>query len=380
MADTAHTSTAPKGRGIDLGLNVGVAILLVAVIGLTGWFGYTVWRDWQAEELTSAPGRLVSGLEDQVRKSPNDAILRVRLGEALGAAKRYPDAIEQLKQALKIDPKHIGAYLDLGMIAMLTDQHGQAENYFKKVIELTDTAQFSQVDERRENALYNLGLLKLDQKEYEDAAGYFKSALRIRKDASDTYLSLARALKGTGDVDGAIEQLEIAITFDPGFAEALYEMGRIYQEKGDDVNASYFFARAAEKAPDAVPPQDALAEYGQASDWLSRAQKSLAAGDLEKALTETLVARNLDPKSAEAARFHAGLAIKRGEFDSALEIYLEAREIDAKDASTNEGISAIEREHPGEALKVYREKLKATPNDKALKAKVAELEKASGAK
>ena len=60
------------------------------------------------------------------------------------------------------------------------------------------------VDERRENALYNLGLLRfVATSEYEEAAGYFKEALRIRKDASDTYYNLAVRLRGMEDTTAA---------------------------------------------------------------------------------------------------------------------------------------------------------------------------------
>ncbi len=144
--------------------------------------------NYQRDQLTNAPIRLIKGIEAEVRKTPNDVILRVRLGEAYGAAGKYDQAVEQFKQALKIDPKHVGAYLDLGMVAVLTENDAAAERYFKKVIELTETAQIRERGPASRERLLQPGLLKLKQKKYEEAAGYFKEALRIRKDASDTYV------------------------------------------------------------------------------------------------------------------------------------------------------------------------------------------------
>lgn len=364
-------------RSLDIWLNAGIAGVVVGLLALGAWFAYTVYVSEQRKDLTNAPTRLIAALETQVRANPNDAILRVRLGEALGAARRFPEAVEQFNAALKIEPEHIGAHLDLGMVAMLTGNDAEAERYFKRVIELTDTAQFSNVDERRENAFYNLGRMKLEQQEYEEAAGYLKAALRIRKDASDTYLSLARALQGMEDYDGAIAQAEYAIAFDPAFAEAHFTMGQLYEAKGDKVNASYHYYQAARIEPDAEPPQEALAGFGPSSDWVARADAALEAGDTDEALEAALIARNLDPQGMEAVLVHARVLEARADFRNALEVYLAGKELDAKNKDVAAGVTAIEREHAADALAVYRKLLKESPNDATLKKKVAALSKSA---
>lgn len=369
---------APRGkepRKSDMGLNIALALLLVAVVGLAGWFGYSVWRDRQADRLTQAPNRVVDALIEQVRKAPNDVVLRVRLGEALGAARRYPEAIEQLNAALKIEPEHVGAHLDLGMIALLTRKEAEAERYLRRVVELTDGAQFATVDERREKALYNLGLLKLEQKEYEEAAGFFKGALRIRKDASDTYLALAHALEGMGEIDGAIDNINTALAFDPGYAEAHYNLGLLYQQKQDDVKASYHFRKAVDNAPDADLPREALESYGTAAEWLDKAKSAQAAGDDTQALNFVLVARNLDVDDVGAVVLHGTLLEKSGEVSNALEIYLNALDANADDATLKSAVARIEKDSPKEALSVYERASKAKPADTTLKEKVSELKK-----
>jgi len=364
-------------RGLDTGLNVTLALLLLAVVGLAAWFGYTVWLNQQSQELTNAPTRVIAGLESQVRKAPNDAVLRVRLGEALGAAGKYPQAIEQFNAALKIEPNHVGAYLDLGMVAMLTNNDDKAITYLKKVVDLTEEVSFSQVDERRENALYNLGLITLGQQEYEQAAGYFKAALRIRKDASDTYLNLARALRGLGDYDSAVSNLEFALAFDPGFAEAHYTLGQVYEQKGDKVNASYHYFQAANLEPEAELPQEALATFGDPASWVAKADKQLADGAVEEALDSALIARNLDPKSVEAVKVHSKVLLARQDFADALEVLRKGLEIDSKDAALLASISSVESEHPKEALAVYQKALKADSSNEDLKTAVDRLKKAS---
>jgi len=371
---------APRGKGLnsstDILLNIAVAVLVVAMIAIAGWFGYSVWRDRSADRLTQAPNRVVDALMAQVRKSPNDAVLRVRLGEALGAARRYPEATEQLNAALKLEPEHVGAHLDLGMISLLTRNEQEAENYLTRVVELTDAAQYVDVDERREKALYNLGLLKLSQDEYESAAGYLKGALRIRKDASDSYLALAQALEGMGEVDGAIDSLSNALAFDPGYAEAHYNIGLLYRQKKDDINASYHFGKAAELAPEADLPREALESYGTASTWINRSKQSQSSGASQAALDAILVARNLDPVNLDAIKQHALVLLELGEVSSAFEVYLKASETAKDDPQIKAAITRIETDNPQDALTVYKNLATSRPSDDQVKKKIAALKKA----
>jgi tetratricopeptide (TPR) repeat protein len=309
---------------MDIALSAVVAVLVLAILALAGLFAYQVYLDRQRAAESGAATRVIIALEKEVRKNPNDAALRVRMGEAYGAAKRFKEAVEQFNAALQIDPKHHGAYLDLGLVAMLTDEDTKAKRYFEKVIEITDTSQYSNLDPRREHAFYNLGVLALQANEYSDAAGYFKGALRIRKDASDTYLQLARALRGLGDLDAAINNAEIALAFDPGYAEAHFLLGQIYAERKDDVNASYHYQRSAEEAPDADPPREALQAMGSVEDWVAKAETREKSGDLQGAVEALLVARNIDPKLVNTVIMHGDLLVKMGKNKDAVDVYGEA--------------------------------------------------------
>jgi tetratricopeptide (TPR) repeat protein len=329
-------------RRPDLYLNIILLVLLVAVLGGAAWFGWTVYRDQQIEFNSSATGRLVTVLRAAVRNQPNDAAVRVRYGEALGAMGKYQDAIAQFNAALKIDPKHTGAYLDLGMVAMLNKDDAAAERYFQKVVSLTSGGQYSALDNIREQAYYNLGLLTLEQKRYAEAAGFFKGALGIRRDSSDTYYQLAKAYQGLGDVDSAITQLAMGLQFDPGFAEAHYYLGQLYKLKKDDVNASFQFKQAVDLAPGADQPLQELQSYGPSSDWVKKANDALAAGNLDQAIIDAEVARNLDPTSFGAAALDAQLLIKKGDLRGALAVAIQAGKLDPKDVAMQAQIKRLQ--------------------------------------
>lgn len=315
---------------LDIALNVGLSILLVAILGLAGVFGWQVYADRQRQLNSNASYRVIRALENQIRQAPNDVVLRVRLGEALASARRFPQAIEQLNLALKIDPKHPGAYLDLGLIAMQTENYTEAIDYFNKVIEITDKAKYTNIDDRRENAYYNLGIIALQEERFEEAAGYFKECLRIRKDASDTYYHLAKALEGLGDIDGALDQLWIAIRFDPSYAAAHFYMGQLYMQKDDPINASVHLRASADLAPEAEQPQEALAALGTAADWAGRSRASFDEGELDAAIDQILVATNLEPDNVDYQLLYAEVLLARNKPDIALTTYEKVLEIDPK--------------------------------------------------
>lgn len=337
-------SGAPASRRLDIVLTTTVTILVLAVLGVAAYFGWTIYRDRLGAEDATPALRAAKVLREQVKKNPNDATLRVRYGEALASAGKNQDAIAQFNAALKIDGKHTGAYLDLGVVAMNSEHLAEATKYFKKVLELTEGQEYESINQRRELALYNLGQISLGTKQYEEAAGYFKGALRIRKDASDTYYGLALALQGMEEPDEAMRQLETALAFDPSYAQAHFLMGQLYLEDGDKVNGSYHLHEATRIAPDAAPPREALAALGTPEEWQGKAKKALAAGDFKTAVSSILIARNIDPENASSAVLHAQILVKRGALKDALDVYKQAAKLDPKDAAVKAAIKKLKKQ------------------------------------
>ncbi len=300
---TRRTKRSPEGA--DGILRIVIIVLVSAVIGLGALLGYSVWQGRQAE-LTATPAqRAIKDLEATVKKSPNSAAARVRLGEALAAAGQLKPAAEQLKIAVKLDKNHTGAYLDLGILSMENEEYGPAEKYFNKVVELTQATQFEAMNERREQALFHLGEIALEQRRYEDATGYFKGALRIRKDASDTYYLLAQSLRGMGEDAAAIKQLNAALAFDPNYPEAHYLYGMILLDQGDKINAAIHLRKAADLAPEQDQPAAALKKLGTSSQAVKDGRDQLEAGQNKAAIDSALLATALDPENTDAVIFHA---------------------------------------------------------------------------
>jgi tetratricopeptide (TPR) repeat protein len=325
---------APLGAArsrLDLILGIVAWFLALGLILFAAWFAYDVYQTRNAEDLSTPAMRAIHDLKLMVKRSPNDATLRVRLGEALATAGLSDEAAQQLGDAIKINPKHDGAYLDLGMIAGQQKNWAAAEGYFKKVVELTAVGDYQNVNGRRENAFFYLGQIMLEQNRYDDAVGYFKAALRIRRDSSDSYFNLALAFKGLKNYDAEIKQLEAALAFDSKYGQAAYEMGEAYLAKKDVVNGSYWIARAAKLSPNQDQPKEALAALGSADEWGARANAALAKGDLETAIDDVLIALNIKPNDVGLLKLQGQIAEKRGDKKTAIAAYKAAAKLAPKD-------------------------------------------------
>lgn len=331
-----------RSYDLDRILKYAIAVLAVTLVAFTGYFGWTVYQDRISSQYSTPAWRVIRVLREQVRENPNNAVLRVRLGEAYASAGRDKDAIEQFNAALVIEPKHIGAFMSLGQLAMYNKRYVEAEGYFQQVLEITADDQMATGSDRREVALYQLGVIAMQEKRYEDAIGLFKSALRIRKDASDSYYFLALAFDGIGEADEAIRQLEVAVAFDPSFSQAHYYLGQLHTRAGDDVKAARHYALAIQADPEATEPREAVVRFGDPREMLEEA-KGLAEKDPEKALEKASIAFYLLPGEAEAAAFRAELLEAAGDKATALDMYRTAARLAPEDEGFAAAVERLEK-------------------------------------
>lgn len=333
MTQQPHTGRARMTRdSIDKVLRWAVVALVAAVLGLGALFGYTIWENRAGESMATPAQRALAELEKFVKNDPNSAAGRVRYGEALATAGMFEEAAAQFQAAVKLDEAHTGAWLDLGLVAMRTDDRASAQKYFEKVVELTEGADYEAINQRRGVAFFHLGEIALDARRYEDAAGYFKGSLRIKKDSSTTYYLLASALHELGDDDAALEQLDAALTFDPNYPEAYYLYGMIHLERKDPVNAAVHIRKALDLSPNSKLAQEALKRLGTSEEAVKRSAAALSAGRDTEAVDQALLARQLDPASVTAALAQARALVSRGDAAAAKDVAKEVLVMDPDNA------------------------------------------------
>ncbi|MDZ4063741.1 MAG: tetratricopeptide repeat protein [Coriobacteriia bacterium] len=338
LPETGVTRSADR---LDQVLTLGVWLLVVALIGLGGWFGFSVFKTREAERLASPTGRTMMALMEQIKKHPNDVALRVRIGETYASAGMYDDAMKSFKQALELDPEHSGAYLDMGLVSMATKEWGEAEKYFTRVLELTAGAEYEGLSQRREQSFFYLGQIALDDGRFEETIGFLKEALRIRRSASDTYLYLGRAYHGLDELDAAIDNLLVALRLDPKYPEARYELGRYYLERGDEASAAVSFRMVVDSHPEVDQPVEALEAMGPASDRIKSAKQALEEGDKTKALSDATIAVAVDPKNMEALLLKGTVLEQMGRKADARETYKAALAIDPKNEEASAALKRV---------------------------------------
>jgi cytochrome c-type biogenesis protein CcmH/NrfG len=83
--------------------------------------------------------------------------------------------------------------------------------------------------------LNQLGILYRATHQFKEAEGYFEKSLEIDPKNVDVRTDLASCLYYTGDADGALAQLNKALTYDPKHAGALMNLGLIKWKAKNDV-------------------------------------------------------------------------------------------------------------------------------------------------
>ena len=83
--------------------------------------------------------------------------------------------------------------------------------------------------------LNQLGILYRSTHQFKEAQGYFEKSLEIDPKNADVRTDLASCMYYTGDVDGALAQLNKVLTYDPKHAGALMNIGIIKWKAKNDV-------------------------------------------------------------------------------------------------------------------------------------------------
>ncbi len=316
----AHEPSAPQSPAFgprsapgDRWIKVAIYLVLVAIVAVAGYLGWTYYGDYKIASTQSVAARAVANLEKVVAKAPSDPQARVQLAEALMANNQSDDAIAQLEAALKLSKDNITALTDLGLIAMDRREWKKAETYWLQLVQLLSGAEMSNKDQRLADVYYYLGTTLVEQQRYEEAVANLKQSVLIKRDSSPVHYMLSVAYQRLDLPEMQRQELDTVVAFDPKQAQANYDLGLLDLSAGDTAEAAELFRIAADNAPSGVTaPQEQLAKLGTASDRLADAQK-LASSQPKKALSEARIAAALDPANADAVSLVANLWEKNGD-------------------------------------------------------------------
>ena len=220
---------------------------------------------------------------------------------------RLSDAEPLYRQILAIDPNHIDAIYNLGLLNVQTGRHEIGGHMFARAIALND--QQSMFHSRLGDAMWAQGRLA-------EAEAAYRGALKLKADIPEVHCNLGVVLKAQGKVEDAIASYRQALTLKPDYAEAHSNLGNALTDQGALTKALAAFTQALKIAPN----------FAQAHHNLGKALKDQ--GRLDEAIQCYERALDLKPDAGET---HSNLLMTQ-QYDSRIanaEIFAAARRFGA---------------------------------------------------
>jgi tetratricopeptide (TPR) repeat protein len=225
------------------------------------------------------------------------------------------DAIASFRRALELAPKHTLARYNLALALNRSDQLSASVDELKQALAIDPQPQIH----------YTLGVIYWHQGDFDRAVTELKAAIARQTNYPDAHYALGSVLKALKDWKGAADALRRAIAIRPDPATH-YTLAQVLQQSGDEVGAR------AELAESERLRQRAEADQ-QASVWTTVGTQKLDAGDAAEALDLFRRATGVSDQYAPAY-YQMGRALQRLGKDR------EAREAFSRAAALNPGLVA----------------------------------------
>jgi tetratricopeptide (TPR) repeat protein len=285
----------------------------------------------------------------------------------------WQKAREQLEKAHQINPKSVGALINLGNVSVEMKDFSGARKYYEEALTLEPNGQYaqeakqalrklkkkpedrqaSQPNSKEANAYNERGIAKGVKGDIDGAIADFTRAIELYPKYGTAYNNRGLAKKNKGDLDGAIADCTRAIELDSKDAGAYSNRGIAKQARGDLNGAIADYTRAIELDP----------KYAKA--YTNRGIAKEVKGDVEGAIADCTRAIKLDPKYVPAYNTR-GLAKKnKGDLNEAITDYTRAVELDPKyvNAYYNRGIARQAQGDLNGALADYTRAIELDPKD-----------------
>ena len=148
--------------------------------------------------------------------------------------------IDRYRQAVRVDPKHPGAYSKLGLALSRAGRLTEAQQAFERSLALALDAETQT----------NLANVLLRQDETEAAIAHYTQALAQNAELAETHYGLGMAHHARGEAAEALRALRRALALRPDFPKAHINTGVLLEEQGRLAEALDHFRRAVDLVPD----------------------------------------------------------------------------------------------------------------------------------
>jgi len=183
---------------------------------------------------TANGGDLVTDSDESAQRKR----ARIRLELALGYFEQGKTtiALDEIKQAIVIDPTYSDAFSLRGLIYMRLNAFAVAEESFKRALSLKP---------RDSNVLHNLGWLKCQDAQYPQSLAYFQQALAnpLYGERAKTYMAQGLCEIKAGNPASAETSLMKSYEYDAGNPITGYNLAKLLFLKKEDIRARFYIRR-----------------------------------------------------------------------------------------------------------------------------------------
>lgn len=178
---------------------------------------------------------------EALKQDPHLLGARFRLAEIYYTYIWNHEALVQLKEIEKINPKYPGIYSLMGKIYHRLNDNEKALESFQKAIALQPNDP---------SAYYYLGTIYQQQNKEDSALAFYQNATKYsyldKESVVKSFLQIGRIYKNRNDLVNAEEALKNGLNLDPGSLEIISELKNLYEREADIFKSQRRFDKAAE--------------------------------------------------------------------------------------------------------------------------------------
>jgi type IV pilus assembly protein PilF len=203
--------------------------MVILVAGLAGCAGMPADGGLKPEVTTT-------GEESDQRQR---ARIHTELASGYYELANYSVALEEVNEALRVDPNYGPAYNVAGLVYSQLKEERLAEQNFERAL---------RVNPLDSDANNNYGMYLCERKREDQAIKYFLAALRnpLYQNPDRSYVNAGLCARRLGDLRAAQEYFQQALKVRPNQPQALYQMADIQYANGSYAEAKQYLARMSQ--------------------------------------------------------------------------------------------------------------------------------------
>jgi serine/threonine-protein kinase len=239
---------------------------------------------------------------------PQSAFAARQLGVLFLGAGLTDASVAKYRDAIRLDPFHVGAHISLGFILLSKRDLPGAEAEYREAIRLAPHFAF---------AHSYLGMVLREKRDLPGAEAEYREAIRLEPRFTHTHLLLGIVLQDQGDLPGAEAEYREAIRLNRNFLAAHLNLGIVLQIKGDLAAVETEYCETVRLFPKSGSPHGNLAWFlATGPERVRDGKRAVELATRACELTEWKNAVFLDTLAAAYAEV--------GEFEKAIEVLKKA--------------------------------------------------------